>query len=263
MSNSVFNKIAGAVLTAGVIALGAGFVAEVLVPPSEHPNRAAHTAIHIEVPEEGGAVAAEDPAIATLLASADAAKGEASVKACMACHNFKKDGSNGIGPALWGVVGREKGKHAGYAYSTAMSEAGGNWGYDELYHFLKKPSAYIKGTKMSYSGMSKPETRANVIAYLRTLSDSPLPLPTAEEKAEPKPESKSESDDATMATPPAAPAEPATASETNHTPEPAAEIIAPQATPVAAEKPVTAVKEAEPEHAEPEHVKPESSEHSN
>lgn len=114
----------------------------------------------------------------TLLASADPAAGEKVFGKCKACHNAEKGGANQVGPNLWGVIGRPIAQHEGFSYSQALSShAGATWTYDELNSYLTSPKAWAPGTKMTFAGLNKPEERANVIAYLRTKSDSPPPLP--------------------------------------------------------------------------------------
>jgi cytochrome c len=128
-------------------------------------------------PEAGEA---EQP-IANLLASADPAKGEAVFKKCTACHTATPGGPNGTGPNLFGVVGKPIGKHAaGFAYSPALSGKGGNWGFEELNHWLKSPRDFAPGTKMTFAGLGKAEDRANLIAWLNAQgSNLPLPAPVA------------------------------------------------------------------------------------
>ncbi len=116
-----------------------------------------------EAPAEAGGEAGPD--FATVLASADAAAGEAVFKKCQSCH--KLDGSDGVGPHLNGVVGRAKASAAGYAYSEALAAlAGESWTPDNLNGFLENPKSYLPGTKMAFAGLGKVEERANVIAYL-------------------------------------------------------------------------------------------------
>lgn len=124
------------------------------------------------------APAAEEP-FAVMLAKADVAAGQKSTMqlGCIACHSFNEGGKNGLGPNLYGVVGHAKASHEGFAYSAALSGKGGEWSYDELNAWLTKPAAYAPGTKMSFAGISNAQTRANVIAYLRTLAAEPKPLP--------------------------------------------------------------------------------------
>ncbi len=185
MSSFELNKIFAAVLVAGIVAMLAGFVAEKVV----HPEELEKDAVEIEgsaMVSGGGEIKAQlpEPAI-HLIASADIARGAKLTKACAACHSFEKGGPIKQGPNLWGVVGSNKASKAGFSYSTAMTEHGGKWSYTQLNHFLWKPKKFIPGTKMTFVGLKSPEDRAAVIAWLRTNSDNPPPLPTeAEIKAE-------------------------------------------------------------------------------
>lgn len=176
------NKIAAAVLTAGVIAMLSGFVAELLY----HPHvELAENAYVIAVPEGGGAgaaPAAEEPPlepIAPLLAAADPAAGEQLVgKQCATCHTFDEGGANKVGPNLYGVVERPIASHEGFSYSSGLSKhSGETWTYENLNAFLHTPRDFAPGTKMTFRGFSKTEEVANVVAYLRSLSGSPAPLP--------------------------------------------------------------------------------------
>jgi cytochrome c len=126
---------------------------------------------------EGGA--AKDPPNALLMQTADATKGAEVFKKCASCHTINSGGANGIGPNLWGTMGEEIGKgKAGYAFSAALSGHGGKWDFDSMDAWLKSPKKFADGTKMSFAGLSKPEDRANLIAYLNA-QGSNLPLPAA------------------------------------------------------------------------------------
>jgi cytochrome c len=179
MASSTFNKIFMAILTATLIALLAGFVSKKLV----HPNFPAERAYKVEVPETETAAAdapaapAEPDPVTPLMAAADPAAGQKLVKACAACHSFEKGGANKVGPNLWGIVGNKHAHAEGFAYSDAMKAQEGPWDYEHLNKFLANPKATIPGTKMNFAGMKKVEDRAALIAYLRTLADSPVPLP--------------------------------------------------------------------------------------
>ncbi len=175
-----WNKIFGAVLLAGLIAMLTGFAAEVLVHP-RHLEKAAYV---VAVPEgqgkggDKGAAAAGGPGdIVPLLAKADPAAGQTAAKACAACHSFDKGAAAKVGPNLYGVVGAKHGHMEGFAYSDAIKGKSGDWTFDELNKFIYDPKAYAPGTKMTFAGIKKDQERANVIAYLRTLSDNPVPLP--------------------------------------------------------------------------------------
>lgn len=181
MDSFEFNKIAGALLGALLFTLATGVLADVIFsePKLAKPGYALPSAT-----EGGGEGGAAKPApqvpLADLLAKADPKKGEADTKPCQACHNFEKGGAIKVGPPLWGVVGRAKGSVAGFDYSAGMKAKGGNWTYEDLNTFISDPKAFVSGTKMAFSGIPEPEKRADLLAYLRTLSDSPVPFPKPE-----------------------------------------------------------------------------------
>jgi cytochrome c len=169
------NTIAGWVLGAGIVALGASIVTGEMFH-SERPEKMGYPIEGVVVPGEGEAEA--EPPIANLLASADPAKGGQVFKKCTACHTSNKGGASGTGPNLWGVVGAAIGHHAaGFAYSPALAGKGGNWDWENLNHWVTSPRDFAPGTKMTFAGLSKPEDRANLLAYLNTQTDSPMPLP--------------------------------------------------------------------------------------
>ena len=217
MSSFELNKIFAAVLVAGIVAMFAGFIANHII----HPHELEKDAVEIEGGAvEGGAVAAvamPEPAI-HLIAAAEVARGEKLSKACAACHSFEKGGPVKQGPNLWGVVGSNKAAEAGFAYSAALVEHGGVWSYTELNHFLWKPKKFIPGTKMSFVGLKNPEDRAAMMAWLRTLADSPRPLPSDAEIA---------AETAELAPPPVAEEAPAPASAPAPAPDaaPAPEVV--------------------------------------
>jgi len=176
------NKIFAAILVAGIIAMLAGFTAQTLT----HPHELEKDAIAIEGVQNvaAGAVAVDDTPepILAMLAAADLERGAKVSKACAACHSFTKDGANGVGPNLWDIVGAPKQKKDGYSYSGVLNTQGGDvWTYQELNAFLAKPKKYAPGTKMNYLGLKKVKDRAAIVAWLRTLSDSPYALPSPEE----------------------------------------------------------------------------------
>jgi cytochrome c len=165
---------------------------------------------------EGEAAAAAETPIATLLASADAAAGETVFKKCTSCHTADKGGANKVGPNLFGVVERPVASHEGFGYSAGMKDfsQGGSvtWTFENLNHFLTAPKKFIAGTAMGFAGIKKEDERANLIAYLRTLSDSPVALPSADAAAAPAPAADAAAAPAADAgAAPAAPAEAAPA----------------------------------------------------
>ncbi|GEP55789.1 c-type cytochrome [Reyranella soli] len=173
-----FNTVAGCVLASALFAMVVGKVSNALV----HPHKLEKPAIAVsdEAPQTAAAAAPaqELPPIGPKLASANVDAGKAIFqKQCFTCHTVDKGGPNKVGPNLWGVVGRKKGSHEGFSYSSGMQAKGGEWTYEDIDHMIFKPTAYIKGTKMAFAGLPKEQERADVIAFLRTMSDSPQPLP--------------------------------------------------------------------------------------
>jgi len=205
MDSFEFNKIAGAVLGTLLFLMGLGIVTDSIfhVPL---PKVAGYDLPSVQAEHAGGAAPAAPPdvPVAELLAKADATKGEAVAKAqCSVCHNFEKGAPVKQGPTLYGVVERHVGSMPGFSYSQAIqdvSKRDQTWTFDHLDHFIMNPRGYAPGTKMTFGGLKSDTQRGNLLAYLRTLSDNPVPLPTAA---------------------PAAPAAPAAAPATPAAPAPA------------------------------------------
>jgi cytochrome c len=176
MESFEFNKIAGAVLATGLLVLGLkNFGSELF--KTEAPEKPGFAIAVAETqPADGGAAAAAP--LPVLLAKADVGKGTAGAKACAACHSFEKGGANKVGPALWNIIGRKKGSVEGYAYSDAFKALGdAPWDFETMSKWLAAPKAMVPGTKMAFGGIRNDQTRADVIAYLNSLSDAPQPLP--------------------------------------------------------------------------------------
>jgi len=181
------NKLVAAILVAGIIGSGSGVFSRILYQPKELKE----DAYKIEVPKEaagGGGEAKAEPEkpIGVMLASANVQQGQEISKKCQACHSLEKGGPNKVGPDLYGVVGRPVASHEGFAYSDALTKLGGNWDYDKLSGFLTNPKAYAAGTKMTFAGLPKESDRADIIAYLNSMSDSPKQLKAAEAPGAPK-----------------------------------------------------------------------------
>jgi cytochrome c len=173
------NTINGWILFAGIVVLG-GSIVSGEVFKAERPEKMGYP-IEGVVAEEGAEAAKP---IEFYLASADPAKGEQVFKKCTACHNADKGGANALGPNLWGVLGEPIGKGAhGFAFSEALASKGGAWDWNTLSEWLANPKKFAPGTKMTFAGLSNPEDRANVIAFLNARSDAPKPLPAAPAEA--------------------------------------------------------------------------------
>ena len=182
--NMKYNMALAALVIAGIIAWMSGFASEQAVQSAKLEKDAVTIEAAAGSPAAGGAAKAATPEpILELVAAADIERGKAVAKACAACHVFEDNGKNGVGPNLHGVIHRKKDAVAGYSYSGALVAQGGDtWTYGELNKFLWKPKAYAPGTKMSFVGIKKPEDRAAVIAYLRSLSNAPAPSAAEIEK---------------------------------------------------------------------------------
>ncbi len=182
MKDLELNKVFASLLVGALVLVGVGVIVDILYQPMKVTRRG----FEIEVTESlGGKAEAVKLDIPTLLASANIEKGKIISKKCIACHNFGKGEPNKVGPNLWGVVGSKKAHLGGsFKYSKAMLSQSGIWGYDELFHFLKKPQGYIAGTIMAFAGISKPEQVADVVLYMNSMSDNPLALPPVVVKEE-------------------------------------------------------------------------------
>lgn len=185
MDSFELSKIAGAVLCALLaIALPRALADMAFEGHGEHAKTAGYTlpageTAAAKAPSAAEAAPATDPfsVVKPLLASAKAEEGAATFKICSACHSGEKGAGNKVGPALWGVVGRKQGSVDGFAYSEGLKNKGGEWTYQQLAGFLSNPKGYVPGTKMGYAGVKDPAQLADLLAYLRTLSDAPVPLP--------------------------------------------------------------------------------------
>lgn len=195
MGGMEFNKIFAAILVAGIIAMLSGFISEKLTKPHKLKEDAFPVAAMEGSVGGGAAVEKLAEPILAMLATADIERGQRVSKSCAACHSFDNGGPNGIGPGLWNVVGIKKQSHAGFVYSGVLNANGEEfWTYEALNKFLWNPKKYAAGTKMSYIGLKKPEDRAALIAWLRTMAPSQKPLPSgaqiAAEEAELLPEAE-------------------------------------------------------------------------
>lgn len=191
MSDLRFNTIAGVVLASGVLIMGLREVGTIVFHP-HYPETPGY-AVEIQAAAPSGPVeeaAPVQPDFGRLFAdtaqlTALIAEGDKVHKQCASCHQVEKGAANGTGPALWDVFGRVAGAHEGFAYSDAMKAYAKPWSYDNLYAFLAAPAKYIPGTKMSYAGLRRSDDRVALVAYLRSLSDSPAALPAPLPEAAP------------------------------------------------------------------------------
>ena len=179
MDSFELNKIIAAILMVALLVIGLGKIADGVF----HVKKPKNPGYQIEVESKlisgtsQTAEVSEKIDIAAVMALGDIASGEKIFKKCAACHSINKGGKNKIGPALYNVVGRKVGGLVDYKYSKTLASYGKEWTFEELNGFLIKPSAYLKGTKMSYAGLRKETDRASIIKYLNQNGDSPKPLP--------------------------------------------------------------------------------------
>ena len=212
MDSFEWNKIIGAVLGTAIFIFVVRLVAE-NVYETEKPAKPGYTVEGVAEENAGSAapVAETMPDWGTVLAKADVGAGKTVSMKCEQCHDLSPAKTTKIGPPTYGVVGRARAAVAGFQYSSAMKAKGGEWTFDELFKFIKSPGSYIPGTKMSFAGISRAEDRINLIAFLRTNSDSPIAIPPpAPVAAAPAADDKAVADKA-AGDKPAAPAAPAKA----------------------------------------------------
>jgi cytochrome c len=188
MDSFELNKIAGALLFTALIILGLNSIADSLYAPKQ-PDKPGFV---VEVADSGEGESAEakaqpeakaEASLASLLAEASVEAGQKVFKKCAACHTSNNGGKNKVGPNLYNIVDQKIASSAGFSYSSAMkskAETVSGWSFEALNAFLTKPKSYIPKTKMGFAGIKKPGDRANLLAYLRSLSESPVALPAPE-----------------------------------------------------------------------------------
>ncbi len=170
----IIQKLLAGALFALMLIKGMDLIIDSFMPVEV--ERAASTGGAAEAATAAAPAAPEKP-LPVRLASADAKKGEDVAKKCQSCHTFNQGGPTRVGPNLFGVVGRAKASLAGFAYSDALKKVGGDWTYDDLDKWIAKPTSYAPGTKMAFAGIADGQDRADVIAYLRSISPQAPPLP--------------------------------------------------------------------------------------
>ena len=182
MDSFELNKLAGAFLGVVFFVMSLGLATEALFHDAKVETQGFAIVAEEPVSESTAEAPVELAPITPLLASADAAAGEAVFKKCAACHSIENGGANKTGPNLWEIVNRPAAAHPGFGYSAALREyaaldGGKVWDYEALNRFLHAPKKYIAGTSMGFAGLKKDSDVANVIAYLRTQAATPAPLP--------------------------------------------------------------------------------------
>jgi cytochrome c len=183
MDSFEVNKILGAILGTCLAMLAINIAAGAIFAPEKLAKPGYEVTVPEQTPSGKPAEPEKQQPIEQLLANADVKRGENSAKKCQACHTFNKGGRNMVGPNLWGVIGRPRASEAGFNYSAAMKGKGGNWTIDDLNQFITNPRGFVPGTNMTFAGIPRGTERADLIAYLNSLSDNPAPLPKAAEAA--------------------------------------------------------------------------------
>ncbi len=196
-----FNTIAGWVLFAGIVLLGASVVTGEVF----HGGRPDTMGYPIEGVEVEGQAVEEGPPLAALLAQADLAAGEQAFRKCTACHNIEPGGAHQLGPALYGSMGNPIAGHAGFNYSDALRGHGGTWGWEEMDAWIANPRRFAPGNKMTFAGIANPQERANLMVFMNTRDNAPLPLPPV--PAEPEAPAADEAGGEETTTPGGGPAE--------------------------------------------------------
>jgi cytochrome c len=179
MDSFELNKVLCAILLALLIGMVSHKIADWLIAPTWLSKDAYQIDIIEEDIPQSGVTPNEDAIeiIEPLLAKANAENGQNIAKKCLQCHTFEKGGANKVGPNLWNIVGNKIAHSDSFAYSSAFKGHQGQWTYENLNHYIYKPQKFIPGTKMAFAGIKKGQERADLIAYLRALSDVPKPLP--------------------------------------------------------------------------------------
>jgi cytochrome c len=179
MNSFELNKVLGAVLGTCLFLVAMHIASGAVFTPTAPAKPGYVIEVKEEQPAKGGAAAPAAVPIEQLLASASVQQGQSDAKVCLTCHNFGKGQGNKVGPDLYGIVGRQVASDSGFNYSSQLKAKGGAWSFDELNKWIQNPRADVPGTLMTFGGVPNDKQRANIIDYLNSNSDSPLPLPKA------------------------------------------------------------------------------------
>ena len=183
MDSFEWNKVFAAVIASALLIMVITTISDGLFPQTE--SKPAFT-IEVASAEPSGTAVEEvaGPSLAELLANSDVAKGAKQWAKCKACHTVDKGGKHGTGPNLFGIMGRGVGAIDEFKYSALLAESTAVWTYDLMDKWLENPKKIFKGTTMGFGGIRKEKQRADLLAYLASMSDSPLPFPAVEAAAE-------------------------------------------------------------------------------
>ncbi|MBL0941130.1 MAG: cytochrome c family protein [Alphaproteobacteria bacterium] len=184
MDGFELNKIVASILLTLVIGMASSLISDALVTPKP----LLHNVYIVPGVKKNELLSAstlenDPPPIEPLLATANVENGAKIAKKCVQCHSLEKGGANRIGPNLWGIIKNKMAHAIGFPYSKGLEAKKDTWTFENLNHFIYKPRGFIAGTKMSFAGLGKAQDRADLIAYLNTLSDVPQPLPSSTQES--------------------------------------------------------------------------------
>lgn len=104
----------------------------------------------------------------------DPRRGGELFRQCTACHSMTP-GEHLTGPSLEHIWGRRGGRVEGFdRYSEALRNANVVWTAETLDRWLKDPQAFIPGSLMTFPGVPNARDRADLVAYLRAVSEGQL-----------------------------------------------------------------------------------------